>query len=178
MVVQQILGKSFFHWQLERRGLNLRGGRARHLLQSLTVGSVTAHDYNLVKEETTVGEIKQMIGTLPPSYFIVKDGHDRLVGTFSFNDLKEVAFDDSLNLLLNARDVAHDRAPVVTPEEDLERALHLMDVSGEDQLAVVEDLEQRRVVGIVHYKDVLRALNRALLEAQAEEHDEQGDRFS
>ncbi len=178
VVVQQILGKSFFHWQLERRGLNLRGGRARHLLQSLSVGSVTAHDYNLVKEETTVGEIKQMIGTLPPSYFIVKDGHDRLVGTFSFNDLKEVAFDDSLNLLLNARDVAHDRAPVVTPEDDLERALHLMDVSGEDQLAVVEDLEQRRVVGIVHYKDVLRALNRALLEAQAEEHDEQGDRFS
>ena len=34
MIVQQVQGRSFFHWQLENRGLNLRGGRARHLLQT------------------------------------------------------------------------------------------------------------------------------------------------
>ncbi len=172
VIVQQVLGKSFFHWQLERRGLNLRGGRARHLLQALTVRHVMAHDYNLIHEGTTIGGIKRMMGSLPPGDFVVTDDQDRLIGTFTFTDLREVAFDAALEELIIARDVAHARSPVVTSDEDLERALRLMEIAGEDQLAVVDDLEGRRVIGIVHHKDVLRALNRALLEAQAEEHDE------
>jgi CIC family chloride channel protein len=172
IIVQQVLGKSFFHWQLERRGLNLRGGRARHLLQALTVRNVMTAEFNLITEDTTIGQIKAMMGTLRPGEFIVTDREGHLVGTFGFADLKEIAFDPALDALVNARDVAHQRAPVVTPDEDLERALRFMEVAHEDQLAVVEDLEERRIVGIVYHKDVLRALNHALLEAQAEEHDD------
>ncbi len=172
IIVQQMLGKSFFHWQLERRGLNLRGGRARHLLQALTVGDVMTAEFNLITEDTTIGRIKATMETLRPGEFIVTDAEGHLVGTFGFSDLKEIAFDPALDALVNARDVAHERSPVLTPDEDLERALHLMEVAHEDQLAVVEDLDARRVLGIIYHKDVLRALNHALLEAQAEEHDE------
>jgi CIC family chloride channel protein len=172
IIVQQALGKSFFHWQLEQRGLNLRGGRARHLLQTLTVRNVMTAEFNLVAESRTIGQIKAMMADLQPGEFIVTDAGGRLVGTFGFADLKEIAFDPALDELVNARDVAHERSPVVTPDEDLERALRLMEVAHEDQLAVVEDLDDQRVVGIVYHKDVLRALNHALLEAQAEEHDE------
>ena len=66
VIVQQLLGKSFFHWQLQARGLDLRGGRARHLLQALTVGDVMASDYNLVSTDATIGEIKHIIPSPPP----------------------------------------------------------------------------------------------------------------
>jgi len=172
VVVQQLVGRSFFHWQLENRGLNLKGGRARHLLQTLTVRDVLAQDYERVPQETSVRQIKSMFQRLPHWTFVVVDAEERYVGTLSFADLKHIAFDSDLDHLVNARDIAHSHAPMLLPDETLEGALAVMDVSGEEHLAVIDNRQNRRVIGVIHHKDVLRAYNRALLEAQAEEHDE------
>ncbi len=172
MIVQQVQGRSFFHWQLENRGLNLRGGRARHLLQTLTVRDVLAKDFDKISERTLFTEIKAMFGRLPHGTFVVVDGDDKLVGTISFADLKHIAFDSSLDPLINARDVAHTQAPALQIDDTLEEVLAVMDVSGEEHLAVIVSADDRGVLGIVHQGDVLRAYNRALLQAQAEEHDD------
>ena len=173
VLVQQVMGGSFFHAQLRRRGLDLRGGRARHLLQALTVREVIAHDFETIDEAAPVGHIKRKLQAMPQVTFLVVNGGARLVGQLSFADLKEVAFDAGLDHLVNARDVVRGNPVVLTPDDPLEDALALMDVRGEDHLAVVDSPAHMHVVGIVHHKDVLRALNRALLQAQAEEHDEQ-----
>ncbi len=173
LVVRQVLGTSFFHWQLERRGLNLRGGRARHLLQSLSVGDILSRECHIVAEGTSIGEIKRLLAEGPASEFVVTDEGGNLVGTFGFQEVKDVAFDPSLDSLINARDVARGGTTAVIPADTLEHALALMDLGGAEQLAVVTGPEDRRVQGVVHHKDVLRALNQALLEVQAEEHDDQ-----
>ena len=172
VIVQGVLGRSFFHWQLENRGLNLRGGRARHLLQSLAVREVLATDFECISERTSIAEIKSMFARLPHGTFVVVDHNQLLVGTISFADLKHIGFDSSLDSLINARDVAHTHAPAPLASDTLENVLAVMDVSGEEHLAVIEAAENRRVLGVVHHSDVLRAYNRALLEAQAEEHDD------
>ena len=172
VIVQGVLGRSFFHWQLENRGLNLRGGRARHLLQSLAVRDVLATDFECISERTSIAEIKSMFARLPHGTFVVVDHNQLLVGTISFADLKHIGFDSSLDSLINARDVAHTHAPAPLASDTLENVLAVMDVSGEEHLAVIEAAENRRVLGVVHHSDVLRAYNRALLEAQAEEHDD------
>ena len=172
VIVQKFQGRSFFHWQLENRGLNLRGGRARHLLQTLTVQDVLAKDFDKISERTSIAEIKSMFSRLPHGTFVVVDSADKLVGTISFADLKHIAFDNSLDSLINARDVAHSHAPAPSLDDTLEEVLAVMDVSGEEHLAVIAGAGDRSVLGIVHHGDVLRAYNRALLEAQAEEHDD------
>ncbi|MDA1098333.1 MAG: chloride channel protein [Proteobacteria bacterium] len=172
VIVQQVQGRSFFHWQLENRGLNLRGGRARHLLQTLTVRDVLAKDFDKIPERTSIAEIKAMFSRRPHGTFVVVDSDDKLVGTISFADMKHIAFDSSLDSLINARDVAHTHAPAPWPDDTLEEVLAVMDVSGEEHLAIVASASDRSVLGIVHHGDVLRAYNRVLLQAQAEEHDD------
>ncbi len=85
--------------------------------------------------------------------------------------MKHIGFDSALDGLINARDIAHTQAPAPLTSDTLENVLAVMDVSGEEHLAVIEAADDRRVIGIIHHGDVLRAYNRALLEAQAEEHD-------
>ena len=172
VIVQQLQGRSFFHWQLENRGLNLRGGRARHLLQTLTVRDVLAKDFNKIPDHTSFAEIKNMFARLPHGTFVVVDSDDKLVGTISFADLKHVAFDADLDSLINARDVAHSLAPPPLLDDTLEGVLAVMDVSGEEHLPVVAAADDHTVLGLVHHNDVLRAYNRVLLQAQAEEHDD------
>ena len=170
LVVRQLLGTSFFHWQLERRGLDLRGGRARHLLQSLQVENMLSRQCHIVTEDTSVGEIKRLLAAHPDSEFVVTDEAGRLVGTFGFHELKDVVFDSTLDTLVNARDVVRGSPTSVVPSDTLEHALALMDLGGAEQLAVVAGPEDRRVLGVVQHKDVLRALNQALLDVEAEEH--------
>ena len=173
LIVQRYGGRSFFHGQLHNRGLNLTGGRARHLLQLLTVADLVEDDYEKVPEDTSVGGLKRLFQKSMHWTFVVVDAEDRLVGPISFADLKHVGLEQDVDMLLNARDVAHASAPALTLDETLEQVLAMMDVSGEEHLAVIDGRQSRRVIGVVHHKDVLRAYNRALLEAQAEEHDEE-----
>ncbi|MFP6771711.1 MAG: chloride channel protein [Alphaproteobacteria bacterium] len=172
VIVQGVLGRSFFHWQLENRGLNLRGGRARHLLQSLTVRDVLATDFETISEGTSIAEIKSMFTRLTHGTFVVVDDGDQLVGTISFGDLKHIGFDTTLDSLINARDVAHSQAPAPLLGDSLEEVLAVMDVSGEEHLAVIAANDDRRVLGVVHHREVLQAYSKALLQAQAEEHDD------
>jgi CBS domain-containing protein len=69
----------------------------------------------------------------------------------------------------SAGDIARPSQTVVLPHASLDRALKLMSAHDEDYLPVVDDTEQRRVVGVLHHKDLLLAYNQALLEARAEE---------
>ena len=64
-------------------------------------------------------------------------------------------------------------AATVAADATLEHTLETFGMSKEETLAVVDDLDSRRLCGVVHHRDVLLAYNRALLEAHAEEHDEQ-----
>jgi CIC family chloride channel protein len=172
MLVQQTVGHSFFHGQLQNRGLNLQGGRARHLLQALTVRDVLTPDFEPMKEGASAREIRDIFEQLPDSTFVVVDDEERYVGTLAFTDLKHLGFDAALDELINARDIAHIHAPALLIDDTLEGALANMDVSGGEHLAVVDDHGSGRVIGVVHHTEVLRAYNRALMEAQAEEHDE------
>jgi len=172
IIVQGTQGRSFFHWQLENRGLNLRGGRARHLLQTLTVADVLTKDFGRIPESANIAEIKSMFMRLPHGTFVVLNDKENLIGTISFADLKHIGFDTGLDSLINARDVAHTQAPVLLLTDTLENVLEVMDVSGEAHLAVIASEQNNRVLGVVHHNDVLRAYNQALLEGQAEEHDD------
>ena len=104
--------------------------------------------------------------------FLLVDDEERLTGILSFGDLRQVAFEADVDELINASDIAHAAPAFLTADDSLERALRAMESSGENHLPVVDDDKRRRVVGIVHQVDALRAYNRALLQLQAEEHGE------
>ena len=171
-ITRQVLARSFFHWQLERRNLDVKGGRVRHLLKSQRVRELMSGDFELIAEDAGIDRIKERLRSAPHDRFLVIDGAGRLVGLLGFTDLKEVVFDPDLNPLIKARDVARPDPTVLLPDDDLEHALALMEASGEEHLPVVEDAASMKVVGVVRQRQVLLAYNRALIEVRAEERGE------
>ncbi len=171
-ITQQTLGRSFFHWQLERRNLDVKGGRVRHLLKSRRVGELMSDDFQLVAEGTGIDRLKALLQAAPHGHFLVVDAQGRLVGRLGFAELKDVVFDAGLDALIIARDVARRDPVVLLPDDDLEHALALLEASAEDQVPVVEDEAGMKVVGVIHHRQVLLAYNRALMEVRAEERGE------
>jgi CIC family chloride channel protein len=169
---QQLQGDSYFHRQLVRRGLHLTGGRARHLLRNLPVRDVMDRRFHLVEATATLRDLKRLLPGAPPTGFLLIDAEQRLTGTVSFADLRQIAFDADVDDAMPAQEIAHATPSFVAADDSLERALRAMEQAGENHLPVVDGAESRRVVGIIHQVDALRAYNRALLQVQAEEHGE------
>ncbi len=171
-ITQQTLGRSFFHWQLERRNLDVKGGRVRHLLKSRRVGELMSDDFQLVAEGTGIDRLKALLQAAPHGHFLVVDAQGRLVGRLGFAQLKDGVIDAGLDALINARDVVRRDPVVLLPDDDLEHALALLEASAEDHVPVVEDEAGMKVVGVIHHRQVLLAYNRALMEVRAEERGE------
>ncbi len=171
VVTHRVLGRSFFVWQLSRRGVSLEGGRARQLLLAVRARHIMGADFQTVAEGAGISEIRRLLRTAPHDHFFVTDRDGRYVGKVSFADIRDVAFDTHVDALIVARDAAR-KVAVIEGDDNLERALSLMDASGENHLPVVDNARDLVVIGILHHNRVLREYNKALLSARAEEHDE------
>ena len=170
LITRHAFGFSFFTWQLDRRGLNLRKGREKGLLHAVHVRDVMHDDQITVTPSASMAEIRRSLQQCHYGELFVADGEGRLHGTITLADLAESAFDTTLDELLNAKDVCRHRPPVLTEQDNLEAAMALMDSVQEEMIvAVVDNKKQNRLRGYVRQRDVLRAYDRALLQARAEE---------
>jgi chloride channel protein, CIC family len=173
VTTQQVFGgKSFFNWQLDKRGLDLGGGRARQVLAARHAEDVMADDFHTVPQTFTMDRIRQTLRDSTDDHIFVVDDDERLTGSLSFTDIKDIAFESGLDHLINARDAARPHPTFVDRQESLEKVLSIMDGSGLLYVPVVDTVENMRVVGLVHHRRVLSEYNKALLDMHAEEHGE------
>ena len=172
LITRQAFGFSFFTWQLDRRGLNLRKGREQGLLHAVHVCNVMHNDQVTVLPAAPMPEIRNALLQCHYGELFVVDGDGRLHGTVMLSDLADSAFDTELDNLLNAEDVCRNDPPVLAEEDDLEAAMALMDSVQESIVAVIDNRDDKRLTGYVRQRDVVRAYDRALLQARDEEYGE------
>ncbi len=168
VVTQQVPGKSFFHWQLERRGIDIRRDRAADLLRTIVVREVMNQTVQRVPRDMQLDGIRDLLRLDPHGAFFVVDDDGRLCGALTFDDLGDVAFDTGVGALINAADIARSEVPAVHADDGLERALDLMAEGGTEHLPVIDGDDSRRVIGVIHHKDIVIAHNRALIHSRAE----------
>jgi len=169
MITRQFHGGSFFSWQLERRGHDLREGLEVALLRNLQVQRVLSNAGELVTLGVGLPDIRLMLQKSEAGELFVVDDGGVLFGTITLADMSEFAFDTELDHLITASDVARRHPPVLAGNEDLEKALTLMRDNGEECVAVVENRETMKFLGCVRQGRVMSAYNRALLENRREE---------
>jgi CIC family chloride channel protein len=168
VVTQQIFGKTFFIWQLEKRGLDIQGGLEAVHLRSVRVIQVMSQDSEVIPVETKLQGVRDhlqqsKLGQL----FVLKN--EELVGTVTLADLREMAFDHEYDNLVNASDVMRPNPHVLSADDDLATALKLMHDTGEEHIAVVQDTNSMKFLGCVHERDVMGSYNHALIESRREE---------
>ncbi len=172
MITEQFYGKSFFTWQLEQRGLNVTGGREQSLLASTHVGDVMRREFASVPMEAHLDGVREKLQAAPHGQVFVVDAQGALYGEITFPDLADAAFDTGMDTLVTASDVARVHPPVLAEGTDLAEALKLMESEGEEYVAVVENTDSQKLIGVINEVDVMLVYNRAILRARAEERGE------
>ena len=170
-LTNQFVNGSYFNWQLERAGYDLKGGFEAALLRSITVQQVMVKESETVDVGTSLQEVRQKLQNSNTGELFVLKEENELFGTITLADLSDIAFDHGVDNLINAGDIARVHPPLLDADDDLQTANKVIRDSGEHYIAVVENHQTMKFVGTLHETDVMSAYNRALVEARREEHD-------
>lgn len=171
LVIRYQFGHSYFTWQLERRGLNVREGHEQRILRDVKVTDVMANDIVSVDPAAPMVSVREQLSASAYGTLFVVDSDGGLHGTITLADLADAAFDTEIDILLNAQDVARLHPPTLMRSQDLGAAMRWMQADGEDHIAVVDDQVSLKLLGVVHQRDVMMAYRRAILAARGEETD-------
>jgi CIC family chloride channel protein len=210
VITQQLHGRSFFIWQLERQGISLSGGQEARLLRAIRVRQLVDRTYATVNPDTPISEVRALLVKAPWGELFVTEpmpepartgaaaarqpeaagrgqyespesddeaaeaepSAEHLLGTITFHDLSEAAFDTSRDNRLTAIDMMRPAPTVLELDDDLERAVKVFGASGEVHLPVVDDRTSFRLMGVAHEHELMATYHRALTQARREERGE------
>jgi len=161
-VSRGLLRESIYTLKLARRGVRLRGGRDATILQALLVRDTMHADATMLREAMGFRELRMVTLQSRHHVFPVTDDDGRFVGIVTLAALRPFLFEEGLQDVVVARDLAEAADEVLGPDEDLEAARKAFARSAHEELPVV-DPETRRVVGILREHELYAAYNEAVV---------------
>jgi len=166
LITQHFLrATSVFHMQLKQAGLDLEGGRARHLMRATQVRSLMKDSYATASTEASVSQLRDLLLSGNHDCIFILDESCKIKGSVTVSEFRKIDQSPDENAAqLTALDLCRPAPAVLHPSDNLEDAFHKFDKSGEEILPVVTEDEQAEIIGILYQKHLLRAYNKALLE--------------
>jgi len=171
VVAQQFHGKSFFQWQLERAGLDLIGSFEAVILRDTKISQLVNLNAETVDISACLEELRQKLQASETGELFIIRQNGELFGTITLADLSDIAFDHNVDNLINAGDIARVHPPTLSQGDNFETAIKVFGDSGEHFLAVVENHETNKFVGVLYETKVMLAYNKALIKARHKEHE-------
>ena len=169
-ITEQVYSRSFFSIQLKQQGIDLRGGFEAEIMHAIRLRQFLRTDFELVSLNISLPNLRAMLqNSKSGELFVVRDD-GTLFGTITLPDLSDFAFDDTIDDLLCAGDVARIQPAVLCLEDNLEAALKMLAETDESRIAVVESHSNLIFRGYVTLADITAVYNKALLKNRREEH--------
>ncbi|MDR3475158.1 MAG: chloride channel protein [Devosia sp.] len=155
-LVRETFGYSFSTWRLHLRGETIRGAHDVGRLRSLTVGPMMRSDVRTVPETTLISTFCEKYPLGSTERVIATDRDGRYAGIVVVADAHHAQSEVSTEQPATLSGLLQTGDFVLLPSMTAQTAADLFVKSGAEELAVVDSLERRRVVGLLTEAHLLR----------------------
>jgi len=163
LIASHIKRESIFTLKLVRKGIDIQAGREVNIMKSLLVRDAMTPHVETVSENMHLNKLLEHTFASKHSSFPVLDSDGLLSGIVTFQDFKEVVFEEGLGDLVVVKDIAMTNVITITEKETLDEALKKIGLRNIEQLPVVAENNRRKIVGILSRRDIFSAYNKALI---------------
>jgi chloride channel protein, CIC family len=165
MVAKKFSKDSIDTVDFTREGIDIHEGRETAIMKSIRVGKAITEDVDFISEKANINQLLEIFRLAKSGfYFPVIDDSGKMTGIISMQDVKNIlhmAEEERVCYLVGGicnRDVI-----MLTPDDSLYTAMQLFDIKGIEEIPVVEDLDNKWVVGMLKRRDVMAAYNHEVL---------------
>lgn len=164
IVAEHLSGESIYTLKLARRGIHLAQGRDIDVMQGVFVSEAMTprEDLDVVGVNMSLEELTEQFDRTHHHGFPVLDEQGYLYGVVTHRDLEEAMRRGDISDL-RVRNICTVSPVTVHPDEPLWVALKRLGVRDVGRLPVVHHHDPRRLLGMVHRHDIIRAYNLGIL---------------
>jgi len=160
---RHLLKESIYTLKLSRRGVDIRAGKEVNILKSIPVSDVMNPEVDTVHEGLKLAKLAEKISKSKFNSFPVLSRDGRLTGILSFADYNGVLFDEHLNDIVVAKDIASLHPVTIPSDENLYNALNLITQKDFSILPVVSAKDKFRLIGLLTRRDIIGAYEKAVV---------------
>ncbi|MBP2677629.1 MAG: Cl-channel voltage-gated family protein [Deltaproteobacteria bacterium] len=129
---------------------------ARGMLERIQVReAVHTQPITLIPETMPFGDLVRTVSRSGDSHFPVVDPAGRIIGIVSVNDIRSVLFENDVDQVIIAKDVATRGVVSVFRDDTLQQALEKMAAIGVDELPVVDREKPDEIVAMISKRDIV-----------------------
>ncbi|UCD63774.1 MAG: chloride channel protein, partial [Candidatus Zixiibacteriota bacterium] len=164
LVAGRLFRHSIYTAKLAKRGIEIRGGKDISVLKSHQVREIMDENFETIEASTPLAEIFRIIENSSESYFVVNDREGRFRGVISFQDIRSILSQHSLDYLVIAQDVAQQSTDTLNHDDDLEKAYKIFGLKDLRLIPVVNPYDKNRVIGVVRRDELIDYYNKRLID--------------
>lgn len=160
--IVQIINKGSYHLKLlERQGFRISEGRETSILKSILVENVMRDDPILINLNTPLNKIVPILIDSPHRVLYTIDGNRELVGAITESQIRPLITEyESVKKSIIAHDIADTGLIRVKSTYDLDIVLKLLTKADVEELPVVSDEDENKIIGVIRRQDVLDIYHR------------------
>ncbi|MFV1968909.1 MAG: cation:proton antiporter, partial [Pirellulaceae bacterium] len=133
-------------YEPRKRELDRSGLRVEHVMRREVIA---------IPEGANFDQVVDFVAHSRVSHFPIVDREGMLKGQISFEEIRDVLFDEGLSSLVIASDLAREDVPSLSPQDTLEHAISQFDECGSSCLPVVDPHDPRKLIGLLEQRSVL-----------------------
>ena len=149
LVVRETFGYSFSTWRLHLRGESIRSAIDVGWMRLLTVARMMRRDPATIPGTASLAELRRRHPLGSTQRVVVVDEEGRYLGIALTAEAFASADHPEQDATATCADIAHWADSPLLPEMNIKQAVSIFDRTESEALAVVEDLEGRKVIGLL-----------------------------
>jgi chloride channel protein, CIC family len=150
LMVRETFGYSFSTWRLHLRGETIRSAIDVGWMRILTVGRMMRRDPATIPGDASLAELRRRYPLGSTQRVVVVDADNRYLGVAltmeAYTSVEDAPDEDAKR---TAADIAHWSDTPLTPAMNVREAMTMFERTESEALAVVEDLESRKLLGLL-----------------------------
>ncbi len=167
LIVRQTFGYSFATWRLHLRGESIRSAQDVSWMRTLTVGRMMKTDVRTVRSDQKIADFMEEFPLGSMQWVVAVDMAGHYAGLVSVTDA-HLSVANGEDPQAPIEKLLRYQEDVLLPSMNIKHAADLFERSESEALAVLGDLHNRRIVGMLTEAHVLRRYTEELEKARRE----------
>jgi len=132
------------------------------ILEDIKISEIMIKDVETIPENMTFKNILNFIKNSKYTNFPVLDADKNLIGIISFDNIRDIVFEEGLENIVVAKELVDEKLITFTPEKSLLDAAEAFGMSEVEMIPVVGSDNSKKMIGIITRRDVMKAHNKYL----------------
>lgn len=168
LVAGKLFEHSIYTIKLAKRGIDIRHGKDINVLRSHQVKEIMDENFETILPGTPLASIFHKIEETKESYYIVNDEKGHLCGVISFQDIRSILSQHSLDYLVIAQDLVRGDTVTLNFDDDLEKAYKTFNLKDLELIPVLNEYDDNKVIGVLRKNDMVSYYNKRLIDTLRE----------